>query len=183
MHEAVQRPIQEYSDSSGKSKLSDLTSPYYLTGMATMKESDHSVTSQHDDAPPLGFAAQLDRPNQGRSLPASESTASGRPFCTYFQHVGHTQDRCFIGMGITPPPKGQSRGKGRGQSDTSLPSALSQGTFSPTAAATVAAPDTSVARQQRGVPAHPSPVSPLTRFSGFWHFLVLHPPPPNLMRA
>lgn len=64
--------------------------------------------------PTLGFAIQANKSH--RLAPVSGSadrTPSGRPFCTYYHRLGHTFNRCFTRLGVSPQGRGRNRGKPR----------------------------------------------------------------------
>lgn len=86
--------------------------------MIVQEESHQQVTTHCDDSI-VGFYTNHDRKteNLGSStaLTDADRTPSGCPWCTHYNRVGHTHERCYIKHGITPPTRCKGRDKGRGQ--------------------------------------------------------------------
>ncbi|KAJ8452776.1 hypothetical protein Cgig2_005112 [Carnegiea gigantea] len=74
------------------------------------------MSHDRDISSALGFYTQTDCPNIACAPSPVTATAnhtrSGQPWCTFYGRVGHTQDRCYKRLGITPAGKGRGRGRG-----------------------------------------------------------------------
>ncbi|KAK3037778.1 hypothetical protein RJ639_030697 [Escallonia herrerae] len=77
--------------------------------MVMQEESHRGITGSHDTTSVVSFHAQNGPPTARSSGFVSatagdpDRTLTGRPWCTFCHRVGHTQEKCYLCLGIAPP--------------------------------------------------------------------------------